>query len=120
MPGLLGKELEISIEIEEAEESKFDEAENAKTVKYMEESQMFGPKDPSKPSSDFWRDLANYWRIAPDQAKRKLCSNCEYGDDSPETKEMYGDMAIYCKKFEFVCGEGKTCKRWEHGESEGD
>jgi hypothetical protein len=118
MPGLLGTELEISIEIEEAEESKFDMAENAKTVKYMEETQMYGPQDPSKPNGEFWRNLANYWRIAPDQAKRKLCSNCEYGDDSPETKEMYGDEAIYCKKFEFVCGEGKTCKMWESSQGE--
>ena len=65
MAGLLGTELEISIEIEEAEEPSFDEAENAKTVKYMEETQMYGPKDPSKPNSEFWRDLANHWRISP-------------------------------------------------------
>jgi hypothetical protein len=118
MGGLLGTELEISIEIDNGVE--FDEAQNAKTVKYMEEAQMFGPQDPSKPSGDYWRGLATYWRISPDQAKRMLCSNCEYGDDTPEAKEAYGDEAVYCTKFEFVCGEGKTCKRWEHGESEGD
>ena len=44
MAGLLGKELEISIEIEEAEESKFDEAENAKTVKYMKKRRCTGLK----------------------------------------------------------------------------
>jgi hypothetical protein len=118
MGGLLGTELEISIEIEEAKGSMLDEAENAKTIKYMEEVQMYGPKDPSKPNSDHWRELANYWRIAPDQAKRKLCSNCISGDDSPETKEMYGDQAIYCNKFEFLCGTGKTCKMWESAKEE--
>jgi uncharacterized protein (DUF427 family) len=118
MRGLLAPSLDIEIEIAESEKPEFDKAENAKTVKYMEEAQMFGPKDPSKPSSEFWRGLANYWRIAPDQAKRKLCSNCEYGDDSPECKEMYGDDAIYCNKFEFVCGDGKTCKRWESAKEE--
>jgi len=79
MAGLLGTELEISIEIEESEESDFDEAENAKTIKYMEDAQMYGPKDPSKPNSEFWRDLANHWRSYPlCESKRLsfLCSLC--------------------------------------------
>lgn len=118
MRGLLAPSVEIEIEISEAEESKFDEAENAKTVKWMEETNLYGPKDPSKPNSDFWRKMADHCRMAPEQAKRMLCSNCEYGDDSPEVKESYGDEAIYCKKFEFVCGEGKTCKRWESAQEE--
>ena len=63
------------------------------------------------------KDIAKALGLSTSTVSRALRDSYEI---SPETKEMYSDEAVYCKKFEFVCGEGKTCKRWEHGESEGD
>jgi hypothetical protein len=129
MAGLLAPAAEIKIEIEEIEAEKpviegLTTESNAKTRDTLVETQMLGPVKVDAPNSEFWRGLANVWRISPDQAKRRLCANCEYFDDAPETLEAMevvpqdefdadGGGRGYCHKLEFICHSLRVCRRWE-------
>ena len=129
MAGLLAPAAEIKIEIEEIESEKpviegLTTESNKKTRETLFETQMLGPKKTAEPNGEYWRGLANLWRTSPDQAKRQLCSNCEYFDDAPETIEAMevvpqdefdadGGGRGYCHKFEFICHNLRLCKSWE-------
>ncbi len=129
MAGLLAPAAEIKIEIEEIEAEKpviegLTTESNKKTRDTLVETQMLGPVKVDAPNSEFWRGLANVWRISPDQAKRRLCANCEYFYDQPETLEAMevvpqdefdadGGGRGYCHKLEFICHSLRVCRRWE-------
>ena len=129
MSGLLAPAAEIKIEIEEIEAEKpviegLTAESNKKTRDTLVETQMLGPVKVDAPNTEYWRGLANVWRTSPDQAKRRLCANCEYFDDQPETLEAMeivpqdefdkdGGGRGYCHKLEFVCHHQRTCRQWE-------
>lgn len=129
MAGLLGSAAEIKVEIEEIEAEKpviegLTAESNKKTRDTLVETQMLGPVKVDAPNSEYWRGLANVWRTSPDQAKRRLCANCEYFDDQPETLEAMevvpqdefdkdGGGRGYCNKFLFICHNLRTCRAWE-------
>ncbi len=129
MAGLLAPAAEIKIEIEEIEAEKpviegLTAESNKKTRDTLVETQMLGPVKVDAPNSEYWRGLANVWRTSPDQAKRRLCANCEYFDDAPETLEAMevvpqdefdadGGGRGYCHKFLFICHHQRTCRAWE-------
>jgi hypothetical protein len=129
MAGLLAPAAEIKVEIEEIEAEKpviegLTAESNKKTRDTLVETQMLGPVKVDAPNSEYWRGLANVWRTSPDQAKRRLCANCEYFDDQPETLEAMevvpqdefdkdGGGRGYCHKFEFICHNLRVCKAWE-------
>ena len=129
MAGLLAPAAEIKIEIEEIEAEKpviegLTTESNAKTRDTLVETQMLGPVKIDAPNSEFWRGLANVWRISPDQAKRRLCANCEYFDDQPDTLEAMevvpqdefdadGGGRGYCNKYTFICHTLRVCRQWE-------
>jgi hypothetical protein len=129
MPGLLAPAAEIKIEIEEIESDKpviegLTTESNEKTRTTLMVTQMLGPKKTAEANGEYWRSLANVWRTSPDQAKRQLCSNCEYFDDQPDTIEAMdvvpqdefdkdGGGRGYCHKFEFICHNLRVCKSWE-------
>ena len=131
MAGLLAPAAEIKIEIQEIENDKpviegLTVESNKATRETLFKTQMLGPEKTALPNSDYWRGLANVWRISPDQAKRNLCANCEYFDDQPETLEAMevvpqdeldkdGGGRGYCHKFEFICHNLRVCKSWEKG-----
>ena len=129
MAGLLAPAAEIKVEIEEIEAEKpvidgLTAESNKKTRDTLVDTQMLGPNKVDAPNSEYWRGLANVWRTSPDQAKRRLCANCEYFDDQPDTLEAMevvpedefdkdGGGRGYCHKFEFICHNLRTCKSWE-------
>jgi len=129
MAGLLAPAAEIKVEIEEIEAEKpviegLTAESNKKTRDTLVETQMLGPVKVDAPNTEYWRGLANVWRTSPDQAKRRLCANCEYFDDQPETLEAMevvpqdefdkdGGGRGYCHKFEVICHHERTCKAWE-------
>ena len=131
MAGLLAPAAEIKIEIQEIENDKpviegLTVESNKATRETLFKTQMLGPEKTALPNSEYWRGLANVWRISPDQAKRNLCANCEYFDDQPETLEAMevvpqdeldkdGGGRGYCHKFEFICHNLRVCKSWEKG-----
>jgi len=130
MSGLLAPAEEIVIEIQEAEKPVIEgltKESNEKIRDTLMETQMLGPENTQEANTEFWRGLANVWRISPDQAKRRLCANCEYFDDAPETLEAMevvpqdefdkdGGGRGYCHKFEFCCHSLRVCSQWEKAE----
>lgn len=134
MSGLLAPAEEIVIEIQEAEKPVIEgltKESNEKIRDTLMETQMLGPENTQEANTEFWRGLANVWRISPDQAKRRLCANCEYFDDAPETLEAMevvpqdefdkdGGGRGYCHKFEFICHNLRVCKAWEKDMKEED
>lgn len=129
MAGLLAPAAEIKVEIEEIEAEKpviegLTAESNKKTRDTLVETQMLGPVKVDAPNSEYWRELANVWRTSPDQAKRRLCANCEYFDDAPETLEAMevvpqdefdkdGGGRGYCNKYTFICHTLRVCRQWE-------
>ena len=127
MKGLLAPSLDIEIEIKEAEEPGFDEAELKKNREFVKTHWMLGPEKTAGNNSDYWRALATKWRIAPDQARRNLCANCEYFNDTPDMLakmesipedafDKDGGGRGFCVKFKFVCHNLRTCQAWEKAE----
>ena len=128
MGGLLGSDDGVAIEVMIEVPEKISAEENAKTRTFMIENWMLGPDKTMQPNSDYWRKLATVWRISPDQAKRNLCANCEYFDDSPDMlAEMEsvpedrfdkdGGGRGWCNKFDFICHNLRVCKAWERAET---
>jgi hypothetical protein len=129
MAGLLAPAAEIKIEIEEIESDKpviegLTKESNEKTRTTLMFTQMLGPEKTAEANGEFWRGLSNIWRTSPDQAKRRLCANCEYFDDQPETIEAMevvpqdefdadGGGRGYCHKYNFICHNLRVCRRWE-------
>lgn len=72
----------------------------------------------------FWTKIAKAWGVSEDIARRQLCANCEYYDNTPE---MQAEMEIipinaldrdgggrgFCHKFDFICHNLRTCQAWE-------
>lgn len=115
--------LEISIE-PKVESEMISAKENAKNRKFVADNWMLGPDKTNQPNTDYWRKLSVKWRISPDQAKRNLCANCEYFNDSPDMlakmesvpEDRYdadGGGRGWCSKFDFICHNLRTCQAWE-------
>lgn len=128
MQGLLAPSIEITIESETPE---LDEKEALKNREFVKKHWMLGPENPDQPSTDYWRKIATVWRTSPEQAKRKLCANCEYFNDSPEMLEQMESIPVdeydkngggrgWCTKFDFVCHSLRTCQAWEKAEQPED
>jgi len=102
-------------------------SQNSKNTKNAIDNWMLGPQIPSNmPSAnkDYWREMAAALLVSEKEARRQLCSNCEYYDNTPEMKaEMEAipmnkfDVAAgsrgYCAKLDFICHDLRTCMAWE-------
>jgi hypothetical protein len=91
----------------------------------------FGPAETTDDNKDYWRKMARIWDITPPEARRQLCANCEYFNNTPEAIEMMevipedeydadGRGRGYCTKFKFVCHNLRVCQAWEEKEFEED
>ena len=71
-----------------------------------------------------WSKIAKVWNISEKEARRRLCANCEYYDNTdymmaqmekiPLDKfDLDGGGRGYCHKFEFICHNLRTCQAWE-------
>lgn len=86
-----------------------------------------GPEVPSeKPDSNktYWMAMADAWNTSEAEARRQVCSNCEYFNNTVEMMEAmdaipfnkYDESAGgrgYCHKFEFICHNLRSCMAWE-------
>ena len=119
--------LSIEISAEESDEPLTTTKKNAETRQFLMDNWMLGPEKTKGDNSDYWRAISIVWRISPDQARRNLCANCEYFNDSPD---MLAKMEVipedkfdrdgggrgWCSKFKFICHHQRTCKAWEKAE----
>ena len=102
-------------------------AENAANRQMVADEWNLGPQVASvKPKANvpFWRDMAARWQVEPDVARRRLCANCEYFDNTEATQadmeaipldgfDVDGGGRGYCVKFDFICHNLRTCQAWE-------
>ena len=124
MKGLMFPEIEWEME-DDAEA--LSEASNNETTEMMIEEWNLGPEDPSEKPGDnpeYWGDMARLWKVEEDEARRRMCANCEYFDNTPERLEAIESIPFneydenaggrgYCHKFDFICHNLRSCQAWE-------
>lgn len=119
--------LEITVKSEPMDEE-ISAKENEKTRNFLVKNWMLGPVSVKEPG-DYWRKLSIVWRTSPDQAKRNLCANCEYFEDTPEMLakmesvpedqfDKDGGGRGWCHKFDFICHNLRVCKAWEKADQQ--
>lgn len=96
------------------------------------ENWMLGPEKASvdpKANADYWQSIADVWGVSEAQARRQVCANCEYYNNSVSRMEqmeaipldkydMDGGGRGYCEKLSFICHSLRTCQVWEEKEFE--
>lgn len=72
----------------------------------------------------YWRKMAGLWDVSEPEARRQMCANCEYYNNTPAMMEemeaipldkydMDGGGRGYCERFDFICHSLRTCQAWE-------
>lgn len=109
-------------------------AENKKNAQHTVEYWMLGPEKPSERpnmNADYWREIAAVWGISEAEARRQMCANCEYYDNTPEMMRAMEKIPFnaldekaggrgYCHKFDFICHNLRTCQAWERKDYEAE
>jgi hypothetical protein len=122
--GLMAPYPEVEVEIEI---STVNPQENEENEKRAIEEWNLGPETPSeKPGEnvEYWQKMAYTWDIDEAEARRRLCANCEYFDNTPERLEAMESVPFnqfdeggggrgYCHKFEFICHNLMVCQAWK-------
>ena len=107
---------------------------NAQNLQRVVENWMLGPDKASpKPgaNADYWRGLAEVWGISDGEARRQLCANCEYFENTPEMMRAMEKIPFdrldadgggrgYCHKFDFICHNLRACQAWERKDYEAE
>lgn len=100
---------------------------NEKNTKLTIENWKLGPEVPSEvPTSnkDYWVKMAEVWGTSEAEARRQVCANCEYYNNTVEMMEAMDAIPFnkfdegaggrgYCHKFEFICHSLRSCMAWE-------
>ncbi len=109
-------------------------AQNKVNLRRVLESWMLGP-DKASPKPDanpeYWNEIAAVWGISPAEARRQLCANCEYFENTPEMMRAMDRIPFdrldadgggrgYCHKFDFICHNLRTCQAWERKDYEAE
>lgn len=107
-------------------------AENVANRDNVARNWSLGPErasvDPAA-NAPYWQKLAGIWQVNEAEARRRLCANCEYYDNSAEMQAAMEDIPLdaydmdgggrgYCTRFDFICHNLRTCQAWEPAESE--
>ena len=93
----------------------------------LKDNWNLGPEKASEnPDSnkDYWAKMAEIWQTTEDEARRQLCANCEYFDNSTKAIKFMDKVPMdkydedgggrgFCKKFDFICHNLRTCQAWE-------
>jgi hypothetical protein len=109
-------------------------AENKVNLRRVLDNWHLGPAKASpKPGAnpEFWGSLSDIWGISEPEARRQLCANCEYFENTPEmmramekipfdTLDADGGGRGYCHKFDFICHNLRTCQAWERKDYEAE
>lgn len=103
---------------------------NRKNLKFVMDNYGLGPLKTSIYPDDnkaYWDSIANIWHVPEEQARNRLCANCEYFNNTPRAMEYMSVVPIdkfdedgggrgYCVKFDFICHNLRTCSAWEEKE----
>ena len=110
------------------------EAENKDNLQHVVDYWNLGPEKASpKPGAnpDYWSEMADVWDMSQSEARRQLCANCEYFENTPEMLRAMEKIKFnafdadgggrgYCHKFEFICHNLRTCQAWERKDYEAE
>jgi hypothetical protein len=102
-------------------------AQNKKTLERIAADWNLGPEKASpKPGAnpDYWARLVEVWGISDGEARRQLCANCDYFENTPEMMRAMESIPFnafdadgggrgYCHKFDFICHNLRACQAWE-------
>ena len=107
-------------------------AENKKNTQIVIDEWLLGPESPSnEPTANkvYWVELGQAMQVDEKEARRRRCSNCEYYDNSTMTQakmeriprnefDIDAGFRGYCKKFDFICHDLRSCQAQEEREFE--
>ena len=107
---------------------------NMAVMEHLVENWSLGPELASEKPGDnkaFWSDYADIMDVGEPEARRMLCANCEYFDNTPDMMEAMESVPFnqydadgggrgYCHKFDFICHNLRTCQAWEMKEYESE
>ena len=107
-------------------------AENKKNTQTVIDDWMLGPEKPSNErgaNPEYWRALGKAMQVDETEARRRRCSNCEYYDNSTLMQakmdkipwnawDVDAGFRGYCRKFDFICHDLRSCQAWEEREFE--
>jgi hypothetical protein len=102
-------------------------AENVENRDNVIKNWALGPDKASvdpKANGPYWRSMAQAWSISEAEARRHMCANCEYFNNTPEMQKNMEAIALdrfdrdgggrgYCVRFDFICHNLRTCQAWE-------
>jgi len=103
---------------------------NDKNMALVKAEWNLGPEKASEEptaNKEYWVKMAEVWQTSEKEARRQLCANCEYFENTPEMMEEMdvvpfnsfdadGGGRGYCHKFDFICHNLRTCQAWERKE----
>lgn len=80
-------------------------------------------EDPES-NKEFWSAMATAWMTTEATARRQVCGNCEYFNNTPKAlkatdavpfnaMDADGGGRGYCHKFKFICHNLRSCLAWE-------
>lgn len=107
-------------------------SENMRVMRELKKDWNLGPEIASaNPTAnpEYWKKMSQVWMIPVKQARRQLCANCEYFDNTPESMKVMESVPFnkydadgggrgYCHKFDFICHNLRTCQAWERKDFE--
>ena len=99
----------------------------ARNMQNAIENWHLGPEaaseDPTA-NEDFWASIAQVWSVNVAEARRRLCANCAYFNNTPEMLRQMEDIPQtafdadgggrgWCEKLDFICHNLRVCQAWE-------
>lgn len=85
-----------------------------------------GPEVVDQAGDPYWTKAATIFDVPLEEAKRRLCVNCEYYDNTPERLaeleavplnkyDIYNTQSHrgYCHKLHIICHTTRSCQAWE-------
>lgn len=101
--------------------------ENQINMQNAVENWNLGPEvassDPAA-NPEFWAKMADVWSVNEAEARRQLCANCAYFNNTPEMLRAMEDIPQtafdadgggrgWCEKLDFICHNLRVCQAWE-------
>lgn len=90
-----------------------------------------GPAVVDQPNDPYWDKAAKIFNVPLEEAKRRLCVNCEYYDNTPARLaemeatplnrfDIYNSPYHrgYCHKLHIICHTTRSCQAWEEKDYE--
>lgn len=90
-----------------------------------------GPAVVDQPNDPYWQKAAQVSSVSVQEAKRRICANCEYYDNTPARLaeleavplnrfDIYNAQAHrgYCHKLHIICHTTRSCQAWEEKDYE--